>query len=88
MPAGTARSVHNFCFALSWWLTGCMKIIGQGGPSNDIFASLWSNIAAKYANNDKIIFGVYVSPFPSVGNLLTSFQYERAARCPRHRHVG
>ena len=34
------------------------QIIGQGGPSNDIFASLWSNIAAKYADNDKIIFGV------------------------------
>lgn len=22
-------------------------IIGQGGPSNDVFASLWSNIASK-----------------------------------------
>ncbi|TDL21937.1 glycoside hydrolase family 5 protein, cellulose binding module 1 [Rickenella mellea] len=38
------------------------KIIGQGGPSNDIFASLWANIAAKYATNPKIIFGVMNEP--------------------------
>ncbi|KAK7439865.1 Endoglucanase EG-II [Stygiomarasmius scandens] len=38
------------------------EIIGQGGPSNDIFASLWSNIAQKYASNSKIIFGVMNEP--------------------------
>ncbi|EKM56584.1 glycoside hydrolase family 5 protein [Phanerochaete carnosa HHB-10118-sp] len=38
------------------------EIIGQGGPSNDIFASLWSNIASKYADNDQIIFGVMNEP--------------------------
>ncbi|THU89939.1 endoglucanase [Dendrothele bispora CBS 962.96] len=37
-------------------------IIGQGGPSNDIFASLWSSIAKKYASNSKIIFGVMNEP--------------------------
>ena len=37
-----------------------MQIIGQGGPTNDVFAELWGNIAAHYASNDKIIFGVYV----------------------------
>ena len=34
------------------------EIIGQGGPTDDVFADLWSNIAAKYASNDKILFGV------------------------------
>ncbi|KAI0371240.1 endoglucanase [Pilatotrama ljubarskyi] len=38
------------------------KIIGQGGPTNDQFAELWSSLAAKYANNDKIIFGVMNEP--------------------------
>ncbi|KAK7437498.1 Endoglucanase EG-II [Stygiomarasmius scandens] len=38
------------------------QIIGQGGPSNDVFASLWSNIAKNYASNSKIIFGVMNEP--------------------------
>jgi len=37
-------------------------IIGQGGPSNDQFASLWSQIATKYANETNIIFGVMNEP--------------------------
>ena len=35
-----------------------LQIIGQGGPTNDQFAKLWSQIATKYASNSKIIFGV------------------------------
>jgi endoglucanase len=45
------------------------QIIGQGGPTNAQFASLWSQIAAKYANNPKIAFGVMnepVSRFPAM----------------------
>ncbi|KAF7797655.1 hypothetical protein EIP86_008855 [Pleurotus ostreatoroseus] len=38
------------------------EIIGQGGPTDDVFADLWSNIAAKYASNDKILFGVMNEP--------------------------
>ncbi|RDX54717.1 endoglucanase [Lentinus brumalis] len=38
------------------------KIIGQGGPTNEQFAELWSSVAAKYANNSKIIFGVMNEP--------------------------
>ncbi|KAF9482685.1 cellulase-domain-containing protein [Pholiota conissans] len=37
-------------------------IIGQGGPSNAVFATLWGNIAAKFASNSKIIFGVMNEP--------------------------
>ncbi|KAI0746981.1 endoglucanase [Daedaleopsis nitida] len=38
------------------------KIIGQGGPTNEEFAAIWTSIASRYANNDKIIFGVMNEP--------------------------
>ncbi|KAF8908631.1 glycoside hydrolase superfamily, partial [Gymnopilus junonius] len=38
------------------------QIIGQGGPTNDVFAQLWSNLAAHYANEPKVIFGVMNEP--------------------------
>ncbi|KAF8180388.1 glycoside hydrolase family 5 protein, cellulose binding module 1 [Pholiota molesta] len=52
------------------------EIIGQGGPSNDIFASLWGNIAAKFASNSKIIFGVMNEPHdvPDINAWATSVQ--------------
>ena len=34
------------------------QIVGQGGPSNDEFAAIWTSIASKYADSEKIIFGV------------------------------
>ncbi|KAI9684841.1 MAG: Endoglucanase EG-II [Bathelium mastoideum] len=37
-------------------------IIGQGGPSNAQFADLWSQLAAKYAGESKIAFGVMNEP--------------------------
>ncbi|KHN95583.1 Glycoside hydrolase, subgroup, catalytic core [Metarhizium album ARSEF 1941] len=37
-------------------------IIGQGGQSDDVFASLWKQIATHYAKNDKIIFGLMNEP--------------------------
>ncbi|EGN97356.1 glycoside hydrolase family 5 protein [Serpula lacrymans var. lacrymans S7.3] len=44
------------------------QIIGQGGPSNEIFASLWSSIATKYASQPKVIFGIMNEPhdLPSI----------------------
>lgn len=38
------------------------QIVGQGGPTNDQFTSLWSQIAAKYANNAKVAFGIMNEP--------------------------
>ncbi|CZT52135.1 related to cellulase precursor [Rhynchosporium secalis] len=38
------------------------KIIGQGGPSDAEFANLWSQIASKYANEKKVIFGLMNEP--------------------------
>lgn len=35
-----------------------LQIIGQGGPSNEVFASLWSSLASYYASESKIVFGV------------------------------
>ncbi|QUC17505.1 uncharacterized protein UV8b_01746 [Ustilaginoidea virens] len=37
-------------------------IIGQGGPSNDVFAGLWRQIATYYATEDRIIFGLMNEP--------------------------
>ncbi|KAI8953561.1 glycoside hydrolase family 5 protein [Xylaria longipes] len=38
------------------------QIIGQGGPTDDEFADLWSQLATKYATEDKIIFGLMNEP--------------------------
>ncbi|KIK39793.1 glycoside hydrolase family 5 protein [Suillus luteus UH-Slu-Lm8-n1] len=38
------------------------QIIGQGGPSNEIFAELWFNIASYWKNEPKVIFGVMNEP--------------------------
>jgi aryl-phospho-beta-D-glucosidase BglC (GH1 family) len=38
------------------------QIINQGGPTNAQYASLWSQVAAKYAGNSKIIFGIMNEP--------------------------
>ncbi|KAI4154577.1 MAG: hypothetical protein LQ340_001586 [Diploschistes diacapsis] len=38
------------------------KIIGQGGPTNDQFAGLWSQLATKYASDSRIIFGIMNEP--------------------------
>lgn len=37
-------------------------IVGQDGPTNAQFANLWSQIAAKYKNNNKIAFGLMNEP--------------------------
>jgi len=37
-------------------------IIGQGGPTNAQFSSLWSQLATKYANNNKVAFGIMNEP--------------------------
>ncbi|KZP31158.1 glycoside hydrolase family 5 protein [Athelia psychrophila] len=37
-------------------------IIGQGGPTNAQFASIWSQLATKYASTPKIIFGIMNEP--------------------------
>jgi endoglucanase len=38
------------------------QIIGQGGPSNEIFAELWFNIASYWKNETKVIFGIMNEP--------------------------
>ncbi|EIW76534.1 hypothetical protein CONPUDRAFT_130615 [Coniophora puteana RWD-64-598 SS2] len=44
------------------------EIIGQGGPTNEVFADLWSSIATYYADESKIVFGVMNEPhdLPSI----------------------
>lgn len=47
--------IHNF----ARWNGG---IIGQGGPTDDQFVSLWQQLAAKYAGEPQIIFGLMNEP--------------------------
>ncbi|KAI0931799.1 Manganese dependent endoglucanase Eg5A [Taiwanofungus camphoratus] len=37
-------------------------IIGQGGPTNAQFASIWTQLADQYGSNDQIIFGIMNEP--------------------------
>ncbi|KAK9414202.1 putative Glycoside hydrolase superfamily [Seiridium unicorne] len=47
--------IHNF----ARWNGG---IIGQGGPSDDQFVSLWTQLAEKYAESEKVIFELMNEP--------------------------
>ncbi|KAL7942254.1 glycoside hydrolase family 5 protein [Trichoderma barbatum] len=47
--------IHNY----ARWNT---KIIGQGGPTNAQFVSLWSQLATKYASEQRIWFGIMNEP--------------------------
>ncbi|KAK8089928.1 Endoglucanase EG-II [Apiospora hydei] len=38
------------------------KIVGQGGPSNEQFANLWTQLALKYAPEPRLIFGLMNEP--------------------------
>jgi endoglucanase len=38
------------------------QIVGQGGPTNDQFADVWSRIATKYASEKNIAFGLMNEP--------------------------
>ncbi|CAK1365210.1 Endoglucanase EG-II [Cercospora beticola] len=50
-------------------------IVGQGGPSNTEFASLWSLLATKYKNNDKVVFGIMNEPHDvDIGKWATTVQ--------------
>jgi len=52
------------------------QIISQGGPTNAQFASLWSQLATKYASQSRIIFGVMNEPhdIPDLQAWATSVQ--------------
>jgi endoglucanase len=47
--------VHNF----ARWNGG---IIGQGGPTNEEFADLWTQLATQYADNEFVIFELMNEP--------------------------
>ncbi|KAH8887789.1 glycoside hydrolase family 5 protein [Thozetella sp. PMI_491] len=38
------------------------QIIGQGGPTNDQFVNLWTQLAKKYASEAKMVFGIMNEP--------------------------
>ncbi|KAF4883440.1 Endoglucanase EG-II [Colletotrichum fructicola] len=47
--------IHNF----ARWNGG---IIGQGGPTDDQFVSLWTQLATKYKDNEKVVFELMNEP--------------------------
>ncbi|KAH8099381.1 endoglucanase [Cristinia sonorae] len=51
-------------------------IIAQGGPTNAQFASLWTQLAAKYGQNERVIFGIMNEPhdIPSVATWVDTVQ--------------
>lgn len=57
--------IHNY----GRWNSG---VIGVDGPSNDDFARLWSLLAAKYADNDKVMFGIMNEPHDQDTNVLAT----------------
>ncbi|KAH9937243.1 endoglucanase [Fomitopsis serialis] len=51
-------------------------IIGQGGPTNAEFASIWTQLASKYGSNDRVIFGLMNEPHDlNVTEWAASLQY-------------
>ena len=52
------------------------QIISQGGPSTAQFSSLWTQLAEKYGNNERIIFGLMNEPhdIPSVETWAVTLQ--------------
>lgn len=60
--------IHNY----ARWNGG---IVGQGGPSNAQFTSLWTQLATKFASQSKIIFGIMNEPHDlDVGTWATTVQ--------------
>ncbi|KAF8123257.1 carbohydrate-binding module family 1 protein/Glycoside hydrolase family 5 protein [Boletus edulis] len=59
--ASCVIDIHNYA---RWY----GAIIGQGGPSNDVFASLWNSLASHYASESRILFGIMNEPhdLPSI----------------------
>lgn len=58
MSSGAAMciiDIHNY----ARWNGG---IVGQGGPSNEDFASLWSQLATHYKSNPQVAFGIMNEP--------------------------
>ncbi len=52
------------------------QIIGQGGPSDDQFASVWGQLATKYAGNGNVVMGIMNEPHDSkTPNFLSSRSY-------------
>lgn len=49
--------IHNYA---RW--SGRHNIIGQGGPSNEQFASVWRQLADKYKNEERVVFGLMNEP--------------------------
>jgi endoglucanase len=55
LPFIFSIDIHNYA---RWW----DGIVGQGGPDSSTLATTWTQIAAIYANNPMVIFGIMNEP--------------------------
>lgn len=62
--------IHNY----GRW-GGIPKVIGQGGPSNAQFESLWRQLAERYRNEDRVVFGLMNEPHGSKDIMMNNLQY-------------
>ncbi|KAG2068888.1 cellulase-domain-containing protein [Suillus decipiens] len=67
--------IHNYA-RFNGQASDGASIIGQGGPSNKIFAELWSNIAKHWKNETKVVFGIMNEPhdIPSISTWAETVQ--------------
>jgi hypothetical protein len=70
-------------------------IVGQGGPTNAQFTSLWSQIAAKYKGNSKIAFGLMNEPVSETRTSIPEMKPKKRKHTdknpparPKHQHLG
>src|SRR6187551_1073402 len=49
--------IHNFAR-----FNGDGAIIGQGGPPDEQFVNLWTQLATKYASNERVVFELMNEP--------------------------
>ena len=73
--------IHNY----ARWNDG---IIGQGGPTNDQFASVWSQLAKKYATESKVIMGIMNEPHDSESEPLYYVLLFLTLPSPRYQRLG
>lgn len=62
--------IHNYA---RW--EGSANIIGQGGPTNEHFASVWRKLAQVYKKEKKIVFGLMNEPHNRMKSILPLHQF-------------
>ena len=57
------------------------EIIGQGGPKDSDFASLWSQLGKQYAKQPKVVMGIVNEPHDSKSCQIEGLEFTKANLC-------